>query len=411
MRHPHMTTVSASSPRLKRRWLQFSLRTLLVTMLVVGAASGWIGSRLQRARHQEQVVKQLTQLGASVFYDFEWENFEEVLLTLNFDSPRTPPGPEWLRSLVGDDCFRRVVGVHFQSGHRSEEVVRLAATLPDVIYLNLSGYADQNLTDAGLAALANLPKLEQLEVNNSARITNDGLRVLPRLTKLQGLVLTGNKQMDVSGLRHIAGLPNLRTLEYDANCFDEDDLGQLCGVTSLQKLKLLGLVHSMKALATLGRLPALEELSFEGRPLGDFVSSHDRTALRSLHNLKKLELWAAQSNGIDNLEWLAEIPNLEELRIQGSEKFPSDELLSVLARLKKLRVLRLESEAVTSDGMVHLTALKKLEVLDLAGTDVGDRAVPYLQQMKSLKELYLPTPISADSRRWHLDHLPMLKNY
>ena len=37
----------------RRRWLQFSLRTLLVLMLVFGAGFGWLAHEIQHARTAE----------------------------------------------------------------------------------------------------------------------------------------------------------------------------------------------------------------------------------------------------------------------------------------------------------------------------------------------------------------------
>ena len=40
----------------KRRWLQFSLRTLMVLMLVLGCGFGWFARKLQQARMQREAV-------------------------------------------------------------------------------------------------------------------------------------------------------------------------------------------------------------------------------------------------------------------------------------------------------------------------------------------------------------------
>lgn len=53
---------SNSKPR--RRWYQFSLRTLLVGMLVGSVAVGWVASRIQRARANREraaAVEEATQ--------------------------------------------------------------------------------------------------------------------------------------------------------------------------------------------------------------------------------------------------------------------------------------------------------------------------------------------------------------
>jgi hypothetical protein len=406
-------TAAPNSPPRKRRWLQFSLRTLLIVMLVVGAICGWIGNRLQRARHQEQVVEQLTKLGASVCYDFEWEEFGEDPLAftlLDFESPRTPPGPKWLRSLVGDDCFRRVVGVHFDYGGQSDEVAQLAGTLDDLVCLTFGlGDAGYHLTDAGLAKLGNLRKLEQLEVDNCAKITNDGLRVLRQLTNLERLVLLNTDQIDQSGLRHIAGLTKLHSLVYRADKFDEQVLGELGDLKLLQRLVLFGHLSSTRALATLAQFPLLEELTIYFFKTGHPISPQELAGVRRLTKLKKLTI-SIREHPV-TYDWLHEIPNLEELSIFGEGEISLNDAFPCIVRLVKLRKLSLNGAGVTSDAIAQLVGVKTLEVLDLRHTRIGDRAVPYLQEMKQLKELYLPQPISPDSRRWHLEQLPMLKDY
>ena len=40
-----MTTAPTTTPKPKRRWLQFSLRTLMVVMVVFGTGLGWFAPR------------------------------------------------------------------------------------------------------------------------------------------------------------------------------------------------------------------------------------------------------------------------------------------------------------------------------------------------------------------------------
>jgi cytoskeletal protein RodZ len=63
-RIPDVTTTSSPKPR--RHWLQFSLRTLLVLMLVLGAGFASLAHEVQQARAQREAVKAIEQLGGSV---------------------------------------------------------------------------------------------------------------------------------------------------------------------------------------------------------------------------------------------------------------------------------------------------------------------------------------------------------
>ena len=54
-----MTTAPTTTPKPRRRWLQFSLRTLMVVVLLVALPLGWIGILLERSREQERVLDTL----------------------------------------------------------------------------------------------------------------------------------------------------------------------------------------------------------------------------------------------------------------------------------------------------------------------------------------------------------------
>jgi len=50
-----MTTAPTTTPKPRRRWLQFSLRTLMMLVLMFGVGFGWLGMMLTRLlQHQHQ---------------------------------------------------------------------------------------------------------------------------------------------------------------------------------------------------------------------------------------------------------------------------------------------------------------------------------------------------------------------
>ena len=69
----------SSKPR--RRWFQYSLRTLLLLMLLVSIGMSWVAVRMQRARRQREAVKGIERLGGGVMYDYQFDQ-----------SPSQPPG-------------------------------------------------------------------------------------------------------------------------------------------------------------------------------------------------------------------------------------------------------------------------------------------------------------------------------
>ena len=145
----------AAQKHSKRRWFQFSLRTLMIFTLICAVASAWLGIKIDQKRKEREAVAAIGKLGGKVAYDYDWIIGGK------------PPGPDWLRHLFGENIFSEVV-----------EVDLLAAS---------------NVTDAELEHLKALTHLQSLNLTG-ARITDAGLANVERLTELQTLVLDQNQR-------------------------------------------------------------------------------------------------------------------------------------------------------------------------------------------------------------------------
>ena len=97
-----------SQPKL--RWYQFSLRSLLLLFLFCTIPFGWLGVKMQRAREQKQAVEAIKKLGGRVQYDYQRDASGAPI------KGAKPPGPAWLRQLLGDDCFTNVVALSSATG-------------------------------------------------------------------------------------------------------------------------------------------------------------------------------------------------------------------------------------------------------------------------------------------------------
>jgi len=53
----------ADKPRARRRWYQYSLRTLLLVMLLASVGISWFAVKMQRARKQREAVEAIRGLG------------------------------------------------------------------------------------------------------------------------------------------------------------------------------------------------------------------------------------------------------------------------------------------------------------------------------------------------------------
>ena len=174
----------------KRRWLQFSLRTLFVVVTVFCI---WVGITAKRAREQRLAVEAILELGGTVFYDFHY--YEEDGET-SINPSREPSSPKWLRDWLGLDLFHRVRkvqavkllqipqfpsgGIHFlgpmpqatQLSQRIDEHMVHLAALHDLETLDLS---HSDLTDAGLGYVTGFTNLQYLNLRNTD-VTEDSVK-------------------------------------------------------------------------------------------------------------------------------------------------------------------------------------------------------------------------------------------
>ena len=177
------------SEKSKRRWLQFSLRTMLVVMTLAAVGLGWL------AYERNEVLKRQEAIAAI-----------ENHFSVSFDKER-PFRPKWLRPLLGDNSAGEVVDVITISNDVTDmELVHLKG-LRSLQWLDLS---HTKVTDAGLVQLKRLTQLERL-ILDGTQVTDVGLVHLESLTKLELLDLSGTEVTD-AGLVHLLHLNKLKTL-------------------------------------------------------------------------------------------------------------------------------------------------------------------------------------------------------
>jgi hypothetical protein len=92
-------------PKRKRRWFQFSLRTLLIVVLIAAIPCAWLRSKIEQKRQERQTVEAILKSGGDVKYDYQIAN-----------PPATAPGLGWLRGTLGEEFFSEVVSVYIYHG-------------------------------------------------------------------------------------------------------------------------------------------------------------------------------------------------------------------------------------------------------------------------------------------------------
>jgi hypothetical protein len=173
----------------KRRWAQFSLKSLLILTAVIG-----IGLGILSYRHavQQRDIAMIREMGG--------------------DASVEASGPGWLRWLIGDKFFEHVVGAELQGSRITDETLAVVARFPDLKGLSVINAA---ITDSGFAQLHRLHRLEILYME-SVQITDAGLMHLTEVPSLVELrVATGTiPGITVNGLKKLQqASPTLKVVE------------------------------------------------------------------------------------------------------------------------------------------------------------------------------------------------------
>jgi Leucine Rich repeat len=182
-------------PKLRRRWFQFSLRTLLFFTLICAVGSALVARRMDQKHNEREIVEAILKLGGLVEYDYQIDRAK-------------PPGPDWLRNVLGENYFSDVEVVILQNVPDADARLGNVKRLTQVQWLSL---AHTNITDAGLVNLNGLTNLKTLYLQD-AKVSDTGMVNLERLTRLRTLLLTNTSVSDV-GIGSLKGLTNLKQLD------------------------------------------------------------------------------------------------------------------------------------------------------------------------------------------------------
>ncbi len=191
-------------PRLRRRFLRFSVRGMIVLVLLIGGGLGWL---VRCAHSQRDAVAAIRAASGAVQYEWEWKNGKAI-------DAGSPPTPKSLIELLGIDFFGDVTTVRLNyatilglNHTKVDAAIMRVGLLPRLEKLDLEA---STIDDAKLANVQGLTGLVELNLVNT-RVTDTGLAHLRHLTKLSKLRLAGSDVRD-AGLAHLGNLTNLSAL-------------------------------------------------------------------------------------------------------------------------------------------------------------------------------------------------------
>lgn len=228
----------------RRRWLQFSLRSLFVVMTIVAV---WLGLVMHKARRLRRSVDAITAAGGAVYFHHQIEGNSA-------DAP--PPGPAWLRRFVGDEPFLTPVHVYL-GGPRVTDAL-IADNLGSMTSVEDLHIESANVTDAALVHIRSMPHLHWL-ILDCPRLTDAAPARLASLPELYGLSLNCARLTDAA-LSHIATHPKLGSLTLNSPNLTAPGLRQLDRLKYLEFVRSCRDLDNQKVMRLLRGVPAKVEL-------------------------------------------------------------------------------------------------------------------------------------------------------
>jgi len=103
-----------------------TLRTMLVLVAVLSVLLAW---NMNQVRQQRKALARVRELGGAVVYDYQYHYVSTKPI---IENDARPPGPRWLRDLIGDDYFMSPDFVYLQNTTVTDkEIAELQDALPD----------------------------------------------------------------------------------------------------------------------------------------------------------------------------------------------------------------------------------------------------------------------------------------
>ena len=212
--------------------------------------------------------------------------------------------------------------------------------------------------DDWMPPLAKLTNLKVLRFTNNGKLTDAGMAQLAGLTKLENFSFVGT-QMTGKAYARFEGFTKLTRVSHRGSLIDDEGLRQLCD-----------------------HLPNLESLSLAHAKFTDAGAPH----LAKLTKLKGLELGTSKATP-QALKHIAKLP-LEYLQL--GEGFESGAAIAFIKDLATLRRLTLtNAQTLTDADLVALAGLTQLTHLEIGKMPLPDERIPALKPFAFLKSMRL----------------------
>lgn len=286
-----MTTSNNTTKKKKRRWLTVSMRTMFIVMTLLCIVLGRWGSRWQ---DQVQITKLLKENSG----EFDYEEWYEIEISRR--RPRLITQPQsavqrlklWIAKWLGADAVVSLELVRVSSQKQVDAVSKLHGVKD--LYITATGKLEIDVS-----SISRLKDLEHLTIEASADSKiKDPAEHLHCFHKLINLRL---KKTPLSSLDFLNNLADLETIDVS----DGTKITSVKPLRNCSKLRKLCLVKCPATdFSSLTQLRELTEVDLS------WSAIQSLEPFRHHQNLRFLDV---RHTGIDSLEPLADLTNLEEL--------------------------------------------------------------------------------------------------
>jgi len=359
----------SSHSKHRRRWLRFSMRTLLLFMLAAAVFSAWLGKNVVRSHIQRPIIARIAAAGGSSYYDYQVQPGY-------VDASKAPPGSFIVRAIFGDDIFATVNVVFLNAPSTTDADVTQLHELSDLLDVSLRG---SGVTDKCVDDLVRIRHLRSFGLNNTS-ITPRGLKHLSRSKTLQSLSLYGACIGDAH-VQQLQQFPNLRFLQIVRTSVSDVGMQAIGSLVNLRTLDIMvAPAVTDNGIRSLGHLKDLVKLTV----LQTRLTDGSLPAISRLHALKVLILDGHPITDA-GLACLGSLSEIQYLRL--SDTRIGDQSLATISKMRHLQRLVISGTAVSDDGMLHIRSLPELQGLDIGRTAVTDAGLERLAAARSLTDL------------------------
>jgi hypothetical protein len=292
------TAEPAVAPAGRRRFGRFRLRTLLIAMTVCCV---WAGIASNRANRQQRAVDAFLQRGAAIGYSYQERPDPDPAVTfgVSYRYDVEPPGPKWLRRIVGNKYF--VTPVSLRVSNAAVVTEGAWPLIGDLRHLERLMVSDVRLGNRELASLRRLPRLRLLTFGAVSISPGEGspdFEFLSRMKQLEVFSI-GVPEFGDAQVKWLAECPKLTQVFLYGTSIGDDGLAALAGLNDLEMLGIARTPLTDAGLVHLSKLPRISYVSLVETKVSDAGLKH----VAKFSTLTEVELHKTQvtAAGVEEL--------------------------------------------------------------------------------------------------------------